>query len=600
MSSPPEDSAKRKKLAGPWLFLVVLGVILALTVVPGSFTMDENHYLVSMLCLKEWRAAVPGTDGLPPSRELFSFDPAGTTIDPSQMPVRPRFPPLYAFMALPFSWFGWRGLVTMNLLAFLGTAALVYYVARRLTERVEAAWLALAAFVFGSYSIEYAVGMWPHMVAVFLTFSAVALLLLPATEGVPWRSFLAGLLAGLAIGVRYQNVVLADLIALLVVLRRDRIRSALSYLPGVALALGACSLMNHWRLGTWNPISKGLGYTQIQAVSSVATRSHFPFRDVVYSALARVFDYALWPADKMAVSDAVLPHPVTGAYLADGILRKAWVQSSPWLMLVFAGILLVWLKPGSFGRRTAAAARVFSLLVLGVVGLFALAGYRTSGWNYNERYFLELMPLMSVLLALLIGEWRTISLKAWLSGFLAAALGAAAALRLPAADVPRLLALQYVPLLAGTGLAILYVLRRPAAGAALQAMLAFCLAWALVVHVADDVRGSLRIRAVHAEVARDVRRLLDPHRPAAIFAYQGYAYAVGPLMLDYDLVVADLVNDSGQTAGELIDAFLRQGREVVIVASGVPREILAPLLVDRPASFFESGDLRLIRIKPGS
>jgi hypothetical protein len=69
---------------------------------------------------------VPQTDGLPPSAELLFFDPGPWTRTVTATPVASTAPPLYALVALPFSVFGWRGLVALNTLAFLATSLLIF------------------------------------------------------------------------------------------------------------------------------------------------------------------------------------------------------------------------------------------------------------------------------------------------------------------------------------------------------------------------------------------------------------------------------------------------------------------------------------------
>src|SRR5262249_13566356 len=88
--------------------LVALGVVLSLRVVPSVFTVDENNYLVNVIALRQGHVTVATTAGLPPSRELLFFDPNAPQRAVNATPVASTMPPLYAWVALPFSWFGWR------------------------------------------------------------------------------------------------------------------------------------------------------------------------------------------------------------------------------------------------------------------------------------------------------------------------------------------------------------------------------------------------------------------------------------------------------------------------------------------------------------
>src|SRR5690348_910091 len=106
--------------------LLVLGLVLSITVVPGVFTTDDTNYLINVLALRHGRVTVANTEGLSPSRELLAFDPGPWTRGVSATPVASSAPPLYALLALPFSWFGWRGLVALNTIAYLAAIALTF------------------------------------------------------------------------------------------------------------------------------------------------------------------------------------------------------------------------------------------------------------------------------------------------------------------------------------------------------------------------------------------------------------------------------------------------------------------------------------------
>src|SRR4029079_13238229 len=99
--------------------LIVLGVALTATVVPGVFTVDDNNYLVNVVALRQGRGTLGNTKGLPPSRGLLSFCPTSVSRNLTATRVVSTAPPLYAIVALPFSYFGWRGLTALNTLSYL-------------------------------------------------------------------------------------------------------------------------------------------------------------------------------------------------------------------------------------------------------------------------------------------------------------------------------------------------------------------------------------------------------------------------------------------------------------------------------------------------
>src|SRR5262245_20132863 len=123
------------------LLLFFLGLVLSAIVVPGIFTVDENNYLVNVIALRHGHVTLANTGGLTPSRELLFFDPSPWTRAIASTPVASAAPPLYAAIALPFSYFGWRGLVALNTLSYLATAAMVFWWLRRFSKEKSTPWL---------------------------------------------------------------------------------------------------------------------------------------------------------------------------------------------------------------------------------------------------------------------------------------------------------------------------------------------------------------------------------------------------------------------------------------------------------------------------
>ncbi|HJX62735.1 MAG TPA: hypothetical protein VJ860_02150, partial [Polyangia bacterium] len=152
------------------LVLAVLGAAAALLIVPGVFTVDENNHLAWVVSLRSGQLTLPGTDALPRSSELLFFDPV-----PDGRPgarASSVVPPLYGLFALPFSLAGWTGLFLLNLAAWLVTIALVRAAARRAGASQPAAWVGALAFALAGFSLEYAVGVWPHALAACLFLAA--------------------------------------------------------------------------------------------------------------------------------------------------------------------------------------------------------------------------------------------------------------------------------------------------------------------------------------------------------------------------------------------------------------------------------------------
>jgi hypothetical protein len=583
---------------------LVAGLALSVTVVPAVFTIDEDNYLVTVLGLREGRLSVPGTEGLPPSPELLYFDPSGSVRAVESTPVASTAPPLYAPLALPFATLGWRGLVALQTLSFLALVMIVFAYARLHATSPSTPWLAAAAYALGGYSIEYAQGLWPHMLAAALTTGAVYLAaqlrLRSGTDGngaggagggaaaVLGLAFGAGLAAGLSAGLRYQNVFFAGCVGLGVLLLtpRRRFRASLLYAAGVALPLASSSLFNYFRLGSWNPISKGPGYLSF----TERPRLHGFTGDTLLMAWARVVDYGTRPS--LAGTDHaayMFRDPAAGAWLIGSAVKKAWLQSAPWIVLALAAgagawLLLLWRRRA--GTTTAdRELRAIALIVFPVIGMFSAAGvWRTDGLGFNQRYFLELVPLAAVAFA-----WSLDRLKlerTWLlAGALAGtAIGGIALLR-PPGDPVRALALLRVPLVIAALLLVLWLfhqVRPTATGRWVTVLAGGALGWALAVHVGDDLHASrglrrqnLFLRGVYGQA------LPPPPAPSALVAWWGLKDAAGPLQIDRDLVILDAHNDRGESLPEMIDALLADGRRVFVIINGFPPQVLSAALAGR-------------------
>src|SRR5262249_6586685 len=248
---------------------------------------------VTVLGLRHGRLTVPGTEGLPPSRELAYFDPVIYSRPETPTPLPTVAPPLYAPIALPFAALGWRGLVLLNTLSFLVVGLLVFRYARAYATTAQAGWLAVSAFALGGYSLEYAQGVWPHMVSAALTTGAAYATSRVRDGRSAGTALAAGLLAGIATGVRYQNIVVAAALGVGLLgwaARRLTVRAA--FAAGAAVPLAIAAAITRVRLGVPNPVSKGPGY--LPPIVPAKPMGHF-VADTAQMLWARVVDFAFSP-----------------------------------------------------------------------------------------------------------------------------------------------------------------------------------------------------------------------------------------------------------------------------------------------------------------
>lgn len=577
---------KRSELARLLLVTAGLAGLLHVLVLPGVFTIDENNYLASLLALRQGSFSLQETAGLPPSRELIFFDPWLAQKPVSATPVTPVVPPLYAFLAYPFAWLGWSGLFTLNILAYLAAGGLVFLFVRRLRPEPLAAWLGLCAFWFAGLLIEYALGVWPHALSVCLCFAAVYLAMRVRENGRAATALAAGLLAGLATGVRYQNIVFAGAVGLgLLLWSNRRWRSTLAYAAGLLLPLVASASINRVRLGVSNPVSKGATYLATPLLTAASkTEASSPWVDGWLALVTRVVDFSWLPFSQTWASMGFSYDARTGAFLGITAVRKALLQSAPWVALSLAGLLLAWRRrlPDEDARlRT--ELRALSLPVLAMFGVFFAAGTRRlEGATANSRYLLELVPLAAAALPLVLPG--TIRLRGLVAGAVAAGGLALATLQGDPLNWPRQIVLLKAPLLlAAACLALYVVVHRTRRGAtAFALLLGASLAWAFAVHVGDDLVATRRVRAGNHSQAQYADLVL-PTEPSALLAAHPAAFA--PLKLERDLVLVSLAADQGADSLRLVDALLAKGRRVFFFYPMTPDDHRRRLLAGRNVRF---------------
>jgi hypothetical protein len=593
--------------------LLVLGVVLSVSVVPSVFTVDDNNYLVNVLALRQGRVTIANTEGLTPSRELLFFDPTFRSRAVTSTPVASTAPPLYAILALPFSIFGWRGLVALNTLAYLATILLVFVYVRRYAAQASTPWFAAAAFAFGGYTIEYALGLWPQALSFALCTAGIVAAGRAIDPNVRGRAVFvsaagAGFLLALAAGVRYQNaVVLAAAGGALVVLASSRrLVACLAYAGAAAVPLSVSAAINHARFASWNPISKGPGYLNVPVSDAKSA-----FLDPIVMFWAQVVDYSWRPELADVNTKAWLRYdPTTGAHLIFGaIAKKAVLQSAPWVILAFLIFAAAWLPASRLPRERRRQLRLLSLVAAAIVGTFAVSGVdRHDGLSFNARYFLELLPISAVGFAWALDQRVSARIGPLAAG---AALGVVlvgvilfGTPMLGGPETPLWTARQIATLKTPLALAALAgalwlmdVLGR-GRPALLLGTLGACLGWGLMLHLSTDVGMSQFMRANNLARTRALAEVL-PNK-AAIVAHWGNADAVGPLLLTRDIVVLDVAADEGRDSRLLIRDLFGRNRRVFLLEDGVSSEIMDRIRTDLPAIPAPTSVLRLVELRHSS
>lgn len=591
--------------AGEWLAAALLTLWLLGAARPGAFILDDNNYLATLSALRAGGLHTPGTEGLTPGKGLRWYDPVKLSTPPSSTPVYPVTPPLWAPLALPASLLGWRGLVGLNSLAFVATALLVLGRVRAVTASTFAARVAAASFVVGSFNLEYALGIWPHMLTnllLMLGYVVVAGALgpRPAPEGQgPDRGppprrlavfFAAGLSLGLAAGVRYPAILVGAMLGLALALAEARDwragapgagRRALALGAGLALPLATAAAINQVRLGVAHPLSKGSSYLKPKRLTRPGSpHPQGALARTVEGFLGRVLDFrAHGPPAPSWLEKHPWAHYVVPArsMLIELLPKRSLAASAPWTCLVLFG-LLPWALARRVGGARGREAALVAAVVLPWLAVFSFFGLkRHDGLCFNQRYLLEVIPVFSVGLGLALHAGAAACPRALAAG---AALGWWISRLFRTVWTPEfyLKLVHGVPHLLWVAALLAWATHRPRA---LTAVVGACLVYAWVQHVEIDLMGSRRRRQVNATRQAAFGAHLPPR--AALMIYGGAVDSVGTLVLDHDLVVIDLHPDHGATASTWIDELEAQGRPVFVYQDWADPDLTARILDGRTA-----------------
>lgn len=613
----PQRLAAASVPAGVWPALLagLVALVVGWSTIDGVFTVDEGHYQTSLAALRSGGFHVPGTEGLPASRELAALNPSLRELRVDATPVYPHAPPLWAFVAWPFSHFGLSGLFWLNVLSFACTLWLVDRWMARLEASSAQRAAAMLVLGLGGYMLEYAMGAWPHALSVALVFGAFACAGSWRRARTVWALPLAGGLAGVASGVRYPNIVPAVAIALgLLVLPMDapattkgasrlrsRLRALLAYAAGLSLPLAASAWINHLRSGVANPVSKASGYLTVGA--AVHASGEHRGMSTLRAFWMRIVDYRVHPElpEWMKLGHPYLRRdPDSGAILIGKILKKSLLQSVPWAALGLLLLLLVWRRTPRSAR--AQELRAASLVVYAVVATFALAGpLRTDGLCFNQRYLLELLPLLAAASVLALPQPSRHELA---FAALSSLPFAYAAWSMGVGGATTAWWLSVAPL----GLALLVVLaaagahvspRRHAFALAAWGVFGAAVGWGGGVHFGSDLRASRAMRAVNADRLELVAEVIAPG--SALYAYWGNKDAFGPLTFTHQVLVLDPWVDQGESAPEITRALIARGQPVYVYTRGMPPAVFAKLVDGRAYEEILDGwdgFPQLVRLRP--
>ena len=422
--------------------LSALILIAAFLVSPGFFSIDEASYYLGARAVAEWGSL--GIDGngyhqfhSESLRLRFLVDgPQGLT---------PQYPAGSALLAAPLvPLLGGRAFILLNAVA----AVLTLFTVRNIClsqYKSETVWrVAACLLMFGTFWMEYAVGVWPHMLSTYFAVQAYWLALRHLDSGGEGRRYavLTGVFAGAGMLFRLDAALAVPAIGLILVMFAPRfVRSSFWFGLGVLPSFALASWFSFLKFGTLNPFSYGHSYGQSGNVDLAA---HIPLLTALCLilatlALARKVE---WRMDRNArIASLVLTAAILlvipamsalvlrfwdgfmalvvdlrgihdprigvmqgpgGTMIFWGLIKKSLGQSMPWIGLT--AMLLT-------GRVSTSERRFVMTLLIFIATmtiLFILRSWHGGGGS-NMRYFLPVLPALCILCAKLISDlWASV------------------------------------------------------------------------------------------------------------------------------------------------------------------------------------------------
>lgn len=574
-----------RAVASSALFVIALASLLTSVSVAGTFTIDESNYMATVSALRAGSIGLPGTHDVPASPEWYAFDPFPPLRGPPRTPIIPTAPPLYAPFALLFAPFGLRGLIFLNALSFALAIVLVHRAAAAHARTARTGLFAAAVFALGSYSIEYAQGIWPHMLSVALVMGAVLAASRARREGAVFFAVVAGMCAAAAAGVRYQNVVVVIALGVgLLLAAPRRVRTSAAFAAGAALPILVAAFINLRRLGIFNPVTKGVGYIHAGAVTAPSFSERVA--DAALSFWTRVVDFSVHPPIGVATGDRPwMADPELGVFFAIGAVKKALLQSAPWAGLGLVLLAAAWWPRGEVdGQRR--EARALALVVGAVLLMFTVVGTGNhDGLCFNSRYLLELLPLAAISVAWWLERADVAKRPLLLGALVGAVLCVPVGLSEPYSLV-RSATVRFLPLALAAALLVAALLVNKRRGVTV-ALLAASVTWAFGLHLIEDLPASRRVRAQHADMLAAVREALP--KDAALLVYGPSRDALWPVFVLDGVFVLDPAKDGGRDAPGLIREMISRGRRVFVYAEPFPKDMVAWMAQQARASMTPLG-----------
>lgn len=599
------------------LFAVGLTALVWTRFAAGLFFTDEAIYFLTAHSFAE-RQSLDIWNGLSETASpLLRFSGLTTLV---QNRLIGQYPPFHAVLAAPFYLlFGFRGFFLLNGLCFFLSMPLLYVAVVRVFGDRRLGIAAVVHYALFTYVLDFAVALWPHMLALCLVLASIALAVGPGTRR--WALWAAGFLSGIAVGVRYQEIIFTGVVCLHLGARRDWGRLT-AFAAGAAPPLIALAVLNRVLLGaaslgypdlTFFFGGYGYGYVPLLAlVAWTAHRAHpalaaatSPRAAVgvcvtalvcllaLFFALDAGWIGKLWTSLRVLYAEMVDMQTFPAIEVPSG--KKSLLQASPALVLGLWGAARRLRSPRADDVALFAACAVAEPLCL------SAAVHQHGESTPNMRFFLESLPFLAALGVLELRDWpvwATVRAAAGCAGLFAATM----ALFLFVQPLTRVAASSRgFPLAVLVGVAGALLLRRRVrlAGPAGAGALAIAGAYTLAVGVVM-LTASHEFRSRWREVAEEMCRRL-PGESMILYGRTGHLVPAAQTRLCGRSRLALVGPDQAEEGARLIASTLARRIPVFLIEDDAnppwSRFVVAMRSAHRSAQLVEP-DVRLTRLDP--
>lgn len=436
--------AIKAKVAVLLLLGAIHGYMSLCRVVPSHMLVDESIY--------RWSAREYSITGKFEIRNGYGERPSPELIHPFLRAhggkLYSQYPPLGTIVTAPlYRLAGYRGLFLTNALAFVIAVILCYATARRLFDDIDLALNSTLILTLGTTIWEYSQAAWPHMISVCFMSGAFYLFVCSFYGSNRTRvmlfAFGSGIVAGLGPGIRFDGICILPVIVIPFVCSRViRTRELAMFLLGVIPAAAILSWFNYSRFGVFTPLSDGnvslepgpaflwtLFCTAVLILVSRRAvldfvRNHWKIATVAVASgscllmllpqvrgfVMEIFRNAYISTIDMSSFYTNIERPAMvrdsfGAVIYNDGIKKALLQSLPFLAILAypafeafrsnsnsSAIRILWLPP--------------LILLIFCSYTFLEYGSYEGGTCLNMRYFLPMMPFLSILCAVALKQLR--------------------------------------------------------------------------------------------------------------------------------------------------------------------------------------------------